>query len=305
MSSYTIFAQLCSKLGIPCRFWCFKEVSLHETARPLVQRAAKAKAGFWSAELRCIGKGSRPHKVFICFSENVEFMFFRKMIKSLATVKVIYPDYFGRVKGIRDKKRHKKTKQPSPSMSRASVAVAALQRTKPLQQWRHLKAESSWNPQPEMIIWHKNIRIPNDFHKYHPLLLQNVADLSWIRFIAMQSGSACPWDRRASTVHLIFFCISLLTCTPLSTLWCLLTFVYSNRPIPIFPMMLHARQHMIVFVIFFLIGSYIVYYCMVYLCLHKYIYIYVVRQGICEILLVHCTQVSIKTCRLPLSDGFR
>lgn len=26
------------------------------------------------------------------------------MIKSLATVKVIYPDYFGRVKGIRDKK---------------------------------------------------------------------------------------------------------------------------------------------------------------------------------------------------------
>lgn len=32
---------------------------------------------------------------------------------------------------------------------------------------------------------------------------------------------------------------------------------------------------MIVFVIFFLIGSYIVYYCMVYLYLHKYIYTYI------------------------------
>ena len=35
----------------------------------------------------------------------MEFMFFQKMIRRLAIVKVIYPGHFGRVKVIRDKKK--------------------------------------------------------------------------------------------------------------------------------------------------------------------------------------------------------
>lgn len=80
----------------------------------------------------------------------------------------------------------------------------------------------------------------------------------------MQSGSACPRDRRASTVHLIFF---------LNQFVDIHTFGYTLMPClpygllqPSYPYDAPCQTTYDRFCHFFLIGSYTVYYCMVYIC---------------------------------------